>query len=390
MSMIIGSMLDNDVYKFYVQKAILSYHRSANVSARYVFQDRRPYGKFNQEFATRLAGEIDGMARLRLTDTEADWLLQRQSFLGRQYLEYLRNYRFNPDEVDFSVADGNLTLEIVGDSWARCCLWEVPLLAIISELYFRHCDTAWAREGQNERLQFKAAALDGLMYAELGTRRRRSYDSQDCAVCTLARCGKSWFLGTSNAHFAMKYGVKATGTVPHEWPMGVSAIDGLRGANYHAFARWAEIFQGNANLALPDTFGSGQFFRDCGRMIASQYAGLRQDSGDPHEFAANAERYYLKHSIAPNTKIVSFTDSLTPAKCWEIQRRWGQVFRCRYGIGTHFTNDFDTPALNMVIKLANCDGVPVVKLSDTPSKASGTPDALRVARWTFDHAKLDP
>ena len=60
------------------------------------------------------------------------------------------------------------------------------------------------------------------------------------------------------------------------------------------------------------------------------------------------------------------------------------------------SNDYgpDSPALSIVIKLAEVQDacgtvIPVVKLSDTPEKASGDPDAVRVAKWTHMGVPLD-
>ena len=90
--------------------------------------------------------------------------------------------------------------------------------------------------------------------------------------------------------------------------------------------------------------------------------------------------------------IVGFNfDSLNVEKAIKIKKYCGDAMKVVFGIGTHFSNDYNkasdptqkSPALNMVIKLFEINRIPCVKLSDTPGKASGDTDAIRVAKWTF-------
>ena len=60
------------------------------------------------------------------------------------------------------------------------------------------------------------------------------------------------------------------------------------------------------------------------------------------------------------------------------------------GVRTPFRYDGEkSEPLSIVIKLRTCAGVPVVKLSDNPEKATGDKDAIRVAKWTFNNEPLD-
>jgi nicotinate phosphoribosyltransferase len=225
-------------------------------------------------------------------------------------------------------------------------------------------------------------------FAEFGTRRRRSYAIQDKVIQAFQTYGG--FNGTSNVHFAMKYNLKPIGTMAHEWIMGVSALEGLRHANFHALQNWVRVYNADLGIALTDTFGTPAFFKNFNMRLAKLYDGVRHDSGDPFEFADKVIEHYKSLGIDPMSKVIVFSDGLNVEKCLEIAKYCNGKIRFSFGIGTHFTNDFEgSPALNMVIKIWMCDGVHVVKLGDGTGKTMGDPDAVRVAQWTFLDTPLD-
>ncbi len=384
---IITSILDNDLYKFTMQKAVLGY--KPGVPVRYVFSNRRPEGKFNASFMAALQEEIHEMRNLRLTDDEAFWLENMVPYLGQQYVAYLRNYRYQPSEVTIALTENNeLDLEINGP-WGRTILWEVPLMALISELYFRHCDTNWTEDGQREKAAQKADWLKGITFSDFGTRRRRSYHNQRLVVETMLEHARS-FVGTSNVHFSYLFGLKPKGTMAHEWIMGISALESLRHANYHALKIWSDVFGGNLGIALTDTFGTDVFFQDFDPYLSRLFDGVRHDSGNPIKFGHKTIEHYQSLQIPPKTKSIIFSDGLDCSGVVSIYDALREFIGVAFGIGTHFTNDYQgSPALNMVIKMWSCNGVPVVKLSDVPTKQIGERDALRVARWTFFGTPLD-
>lgn len=383
--MIIKSILDNDLYKFTQQAAVLASPLTCGRKVRYVFSNRRPEGKFTNWFERELHQEVSSMAMLRLGDAETTWLRQRVSFLPSTYVEWLRNYKYDPSEVCLKVVDGELELEING-TWERTILWEVPLMAIISELYFRHCDTDWDGRDQPTLALAKKQALEGILYADFGARRRRNFTTQDLIVRTFA--GEPNFVGTSNVHLAHKYNVRPIGTMAHEWIMGISALEGIRRANYHALKLWSDIFRGRLGIALTDTFGTDLFFQDFDGYLARLFDGVRHDSGDPFKFGEKAIAAYEKLGINPKTKTIVFSDGLDCDMARQLWAAFMNRINVSFGIGTHFTNDYvGSKALNMVIKMWSCNGVPVVKLSDVLTKQMGDKDALRVANWiVYGHA----
>lgn len=382
---VIASVLDNDLYKFSMQKAVLAYKQG--VPVRYVFSNRRPEGRFTEAFGKALAMELLELEKLRLTDGEAEWLLKTAPFLGKEYITFLQQYRFDPNEVCFAIRDGELQLEING-SWERTILWEVPLMALISELFFQHCDPEWSMVGQLEQAKQKAGWLQNIPFADFGTRRRRSYRVQLEVIAALQEHSNS-LVGTSNVHFARRFGLKPIGTMAHEWIMGISALESLRHANYYALKIWSKVFNGNLGIALTDTFGTDAFFEDFDPYLSRLFDGVRHDSGNPITFAHKAIEHYNRHRIDPRTKTIIFSDGLKCDNVVSIYDEFKDKINVSFGIGTHLTNDFTSPALNMVIKMWSCGGVPVVKLSDVPTKQIGKRDALRVANWTFFGTPLD-
>lgn len=383
------SMFDDDLYKFTMLQAVLKKHPGTPVS--YVFSNRRREGKFNDKFHDALRDQIKGMAELRATDGELTQFFGMCPFLDEPSLRpFLANFRFNPDQIETTLKDNDLELRILESPWESAIRWEVPLLYTISELFFRYCDTNWTWnvEQQTKAIQSKAVTLAGCNFADFGTRRRRSYDVQDLVVKTfLSRKG---FRGTSNVHLAMKHNTRPIGTMAHEWLMAISVLRGLRHANKFALTEWSDVFNGDLGIALPDTFGTKAFFEDFDGYLARLFDGVRHDSGDPYEFGEKVIAHYKKLGIDPTTKMIVFSDGLTSDLGSKLCVHFEGRIRVSLGIGTHFTNDFpNSKALNIVIKMATCLGIPVVKLSDVFTKAIGDKDALRVARWMFEQIPLD-
>lgn len=387
----INSILDSDLYKYSQQQAVLEIFPNAEVE--YVFSNRDLNMIFTAAAASEIRRRIDAMAALQLSPLEYEYI-KGLRFIKPMYAEYLRTYRFDPNEVHMELnTKGELSLSIKG-KWHSTILWEVPLMAIISEVYFEMVDTDWSYEGQVEQAKQKAESLSEVCkFADFGTRRRRSYISQDIVVRTMSQT--SGFVGTSNVHFAMKYGVTPIGTVAHEWFMGVSALRGLRHANHNALYNWVKVYDADLGVALTDTYGTESFFGDFDLKLAKTFDGVRHDSGDPKEFVEKVIAHYKKLNIDPTTKTIVFSDGLDVETAKYLAGYCEGRIRCSFGIGTNFTNSYlnsdgeKSKPLNMVIKLRRCDGIEVVKLSDNPAKAIGDRDAIRVAKWTFFNQPLD-
>jgi len=394
--LIIQSILDNDLYKFTMQQGVLELFPGTNVSYRF---KNRGIHRFNNDFLSALKRQIGKMGLLSLSTEEYSWIQSNIPFFKPAYLEYLKNYRFDPTEVEASLdAEDNLVLDIKG-TWESTILWEVPLMALISELYFKMIDTNWNSDGQTDLAFHKMYKLSKhyCYTADFATRRRRSFDNQDRVVNEMKEFAENkWgntFVGVSNVYLAKKHGLRPIGTMAHEWFMGISVLEGLRNANYYAITNWKRVYTGTLGIALTDTYGTEAFFNNFTLELSKLYDGVRHDSGDPFEFGDKVIAHYQKMGIDPLTKTIVFSDGLNVDKAIEIKKYFQTKIKVSFGIGTHFSNDFkDSPALNMVIKLwsvwHNGVEVPVVKLSDNPIKVMGDPGAVMVAKWTFCGAPI--
>ena len=263
MKPIITSILDNDLYKFTMQQAVLELFPNEKVSYRF---KNRGEQRFNVEFLRLLKEQINYMGQLALTQQEYSWIKTNIPFFKPLYLEYLKNYRYNPDEIEVYLENNDLVLNIKG-SWHSTILWEVPLMAMISELYFKVIDADW----NHNEIEVQVKASDKIqslyechcIYADFGTRRRRAFWVQDLVVGTMTRFqshkDRACFIGTSNLFFAMKYNIKPIGTMAHEWIMGNSVLESLRHANYRALDNWIRVYNADLGIALTDTFGTEAF-----------------------------------------------------------------------------------------------------------------------------------
>jgi len=380
------SLLDNDFYKITMQNAVIK--RFPYAHARYAFINRGEHA-FPEGFGEALRGEVDRMATLRLSDEEKRYLQTTCPYLDPTYLDFLAGFRYDPSEVTIEQQGSELSVVMEGP-WYRTILWEVPLMALISELWYQLRGVGVSQDDealieQRTREKIELYRQHGLKIAEFGTRRRFSFAVHDRVVKALRHYGGEAFSGTSNVLLAMRHGVKPIGTHAHEWFMFHGARFGFKMANSLALEHWVDVYRGDLGIALTDTFTTRAFFESFDKKFAKLFDGVRHDSGDPIEFADATIAHYQRLGINPLSKTIIFSDALTPEKVERIrafcQGRIGMAF----GIGTNFTNDIGVAPMNMVIKMveARPEGqgwLPVVKLSDVPTKNTGDPEMIALAK----------
>lgn len=387
MKPIIRSILDSDLYKFTQQNFVLQHYNEVDVT--YSFSNRDKSMSFNKKAVKEIENQIELMSKLKLTDAEYDWMKNNLTFLPVAYRQYLAAYRFNPKQVALYLApNGELEISIKG-KWRETILWEVPLMAIISEVYFRVMNTDWTMKGQVEMITNKAKTLNdtNCPFTDFGTRRRRNFETQELVVSIMKNYSN--FMGTSNCYLAMKYEVKALGTCAHEAIGAVAALETLNHPNKIFMERWTETYKGDLGTMLPDTFGIESFLKDFSLEKAKLWDGVRHDSGDPYVFTDKIVEHYKKLKIDPKSKIIIFSNALDPETAIQLKEYCKDKIRCSFGIGTNFTSDFykvsnpleKSSPMNMVIKMTMANGVPVVKLSDTPSKAIGDPKMVEIMKY---------
>ncbi|WP_419034455.1 nicotinate phosphoribosyltransferase [Dysgonomonas gadei] len=372
--MIIKHFTDNDLYKFSVMLAIQKLYPWAYV--KYAFTNRGGT-QFPEGFAERMREEVAAMADLKLTQEEKKFVKTKCYFFDPVFVDFLEGFRYKPEEVTIVQEGGDLSVIIEG-YWYRTVLWEVPLLAIISELYFKM--TGVTPAAVEEKAVVKAKALSGIEadYSEFGTRRRFSFEVQDKVVGALKAHSGEYFKGTSNVYLAMKYNTTPIGTMPHEWFMYHGAIYGYRSANIKGLEAWVDVYDGSLGIALTDTYTTDAFFDSFSLKHAKLFDGVRHDSSDPLVFADKAIQFYEKNRIDPTSKTLVFSDSLNLESVKAIKNHVAGRMHDTYGIGTFFSNDVGVKPLNIVIKLTDVkvhkkdsNYLKAVKLSDVAGKHTG-------------------
>ncbi|KAK3808898.1 MAG: nicotinate phosphoribosyltransferase [Linnemannia gamsii] len=404
------SILDNDLYKFTMQQAVLQHYPSTPCS--YHFTNRSPHlARLPRAAVPWLQSKINAMGDLRLTKEEREFLEKKCPYLREEYLNWLeKEFRLRP-EREVKKFKEFVEITIQGE-WHQVILYEVPLLALVAEAYYRFGDKDWSYDGQFEVARAKSQRLvdAGASFAEFGTRRRRDYETQriviqglvagSAAESTIA-AGKGFLAGTSNLHFAHKFNITPIGTMAHEWFMGIAAILGdASQANQVALDRWAQTYPSQAlGIALTDTFTTEVFLKTFKDSLARDWTGVRHDSGDAFEFMDRMIDHYDQDPLVGpemrRKKRIVFSDGLDTELAVRLYKSAVEKgIGATFGIGTHFTNDYHhlsssgggggerttSSAMNIVIKLHSCAGRECVKLSDDPSKESGGAEAVALVK----------
>ncbi len=386
---IIRSVLDNDLYSLTMAQAIMRWYDRVNVG--YTFNNRGGT-KFSSVLTNALRQQINFMADLQLTDEEENFLRIRCGhYLRPSFIDWLSQYRFNPDEVVISHTNGNLSVTIEGP-WYRTVFWEVPLLAVISELYFGVTGTSPDQDYRNRAFtKARTFCEHGIKFSDFGTRRRYSQEVHENVIQELMRGGKASLVGTSNVDLARRYQLTPIGTHGHQWFMAHAGMYGYRMANMKALEVWAQEFGGYLGFALTDTFTTDVFLSDFNAYYAKLFDGVRQDSGDPMEFADRMIEHYRFLKVDPRDKQIVFSDGLNVPAVLDIQKHVsGRIKEALFGIGTDLTNDVGVTPLNIVIKLDHLRlpenrnrPVYVVKFSDSPGKVTGRIEAVQHASYSL-------
>jgi len=378
----IQSILDNDLYKFSMQQAVhMLYPR---VQAQYEFINRG-LTPFPDGFALKVKAQIKKMAALKLSRDQKAFLETKCYFLTPVYLDYLESYRYDPGEVTIQQDKDVLILKITGP-WYRTILWEIPLMAIISETFFKMTRQKPLSEQKRRSVNLDKARVLGsnaVKFADFGTRRRFSAKNHEQLLQDLLSYENHTLIGTSNVHFAHQFNLTPIGTLAHEWFMFHAVLHGYQMANPSAQDAWVKVFHGDLGIALTDTYTTDVFLSTFDTFDAKLFDGIRQDSGDPFLFVDKIIKHYERLHIDPSTKTVVFSDGLDVEKAVKIHHYCNGRIRDAYGIGTNLTNDVGVIPLNMVIKLTKCRTSSdklwrnTVKLSDDKGKHTGDPKELK-------------
>lgn len=373
---IIKSLLETDMYKFSMGQAI--YHQFSDYKTTWTFKCRNKNVHFTKEMVEEIKDQIKHYCILRFKEDELKYL-ENIKWIKGSYVDFLRLW--SPRYEDFEIttnAECGLFIETRG-TWLNTSMYEIPVLAIVNEVYFRMAHNydelikSFERK-LNEKIKWLA---DGKYYistfSEFGLRRRLSAEAQEMAVKKLAetKLCSSTFIGTSNVYLAYKYGLTPTGTMAHEWIMCVGQGNHKHNpaySNWYALDAWVKEYGVLNGTALTDTITTDCFLKDFQLTYATLFSGVRHDSGDPYEWGDKMIAHYNELGIDSTTKTLLFSDSLDFERADKLFRYFNGRAKVAFGIGTYISNDTDVEPLNIVMKTTFCNGGDVAKISDTPGK----------------------
>ena len=388
-SPILTSLLDTDAYKLHMQQAVFHRYPAITVAAEFRCRGDELLG----EYADEIRAQVAMMSELALTEAEHRYL-SSLPFFHQDYLNWLREFRYDPQQVSISNHAGKLHIRIAGP-WREVIMWEVPLLAVISEVVHRHRSPQATPEMAISQLrqnlaQFKQLSGDidisRFKLMDFGSRRRFSREVQQAIVSTLKN-EFPYLVGTSNYDLAHRLDLIPVGTQAHEWFQAHQQISPvLANSQRAALQAWLDEYPDQLGIALTDCITMDAFLRDFGKQFAQRYQGLRHDSGDPIEWGEKAIAHYQQLGIDPMSKTLVFSDNLDLDKALALYRHFDRRINLAFGIGTRLTcNIPGVKPLNIVIKLVECKGKPVAKLSDSPGKTiCQDPAFVKALRKAFD------
>lgn len=400
---IIRSLCDLDFYK--LTTAQFAWEHYSNVGVSWRVTNRTKTFRLAEEIKIEdLRAQLDHARSLRFTETEII-ILRGQSFYGKKgifsegFLNALRTFQL--PEYSLGVgSDGQFDLTFSGPWW-QSSLWEIFALSIINELRSRATmadmsrstlDIVFARAKVKLYEKLELIAAGGVKnITDFGTRRRHSFLWQEHCVLTAKEVLGDAFTGTSNVHLAMKHGLEAKGSIPHEVTMTLAALantdEELVQSQFDVLRKWQTMYHNNMLVFLPDTFGTTQFLANAPQWVAN-WTGARPDSKDPFIAGKELIDWWSNQGLTRDQvakKLVIFSDGLDHVSINDLWEYFNGRITVGFGWGTNFTNDFrntvpnDPTALSpisLVCKVDSVDGRPAVKLSDNTSKATGEPSEV--------------
>ena len=392
MPAIITSLLDTDLYKFTMWQALL--HRHPQTQAEYEFVCRNQPAYPLADLLDEVNAELDHLCQLRFTPGELDYLGGLR-FIKSDFIDFLRIFQFQRAFISAS-AEGEQLRIVARGPQVHMMGFEIFVLAIVNELYFRRFDAAAAlaqgrinlaqKIAQLQQLASEVALAHPFELFDFGVRRRYSSAWQREVVQAFASQAGEWFKATSNVYLARELNLVPVGTMAHEYLQTYQALGvRLRDFQTAALEDWVQEYRGDLGIALTDTIGMDAFLSDFDLYFAKLFDGLRHDSGDPYVWGEKALAHYEKLRIDAHTKRLVFSDGLDIARALALYRHFGERTQLGFGIGTQLTNDMGLEPLSIVMKLTHANGQPVAKISDSPGKTlCDNPTFLAYLRQVFN------
>lgn len=412
---IIQTPMETDAYKFSMGQCI--FHQFNNYMTEWTFRCRNKDVKFTPDMVKEISEQIDHFCSLSFSNEELQWLEINLPWIHRDYLDYLRLWRPNRNEIIIGTRsdydnDCGLGIKAYG-TWLNTSMYEIAILAIVNEVYFafkygegkKYAECIRRTKDHLNRLVntcVDTGICGGeIVFSEFGMRRRYSKTFQNALIDILSgrkRRGElHGFVGTSNVHLAKAYCLKAVGTQAHEFIMCVGQGNHKHNpaySNWYAMDAWIKEYGVLNGIALTDTLSTDLFLHDFGLTYATLFSGVRHDSGDPKVWGDKIIEHYQQLGIDPKTKTLLFSDSLNFDRALELFKYFTNRCKVAFGIGTFLSNPLDDP-LNIVMKVTECNGCPVAKLSDVEGKGMCKDEEYlsylkRSIKWRIEHEDGTP
>lgn len=381
------SLLDTDYYKF--TQGQLIFNNFSTIITEHVFINRNNYQDFTP-FIAEIKDTIKQLCDLKIKKDEIIFLKSQQVFKD-SYIEFLRLLHLNAEHIIIENND-NFTLKIQGPFYLT--IFFEQLLSIISEIYNKNNYPNVDYDSGIQNLEKKIKIVKntpGFIFSDFGTRRRFSHMWHRRVIeYILKNIDSNTFIGTSNVLFAKEYSIKPIGTQAHEIFMLSQQLGvRVRDSQKYMLQKWVDEYRGSLGIALTDTIGIDAFLKDFDLYFSKLYDGVRHDSGCPYTWASKICKHYKAFKIDPNTKTLVFSDGLDFEKAVAILTYCKETLgttNVSFGIGTNLTNDIpESKPLSIVIKMQKCNGQPVAKISDEPSKAQcQDPEFLSYLKKVFE------
>ncbi|MGB9190480.1 nicotinate phosphoribosyltransferase [Acinetobacter sp.] len=401
MAPIIQSLLDTDLYKFTMLQVVL--HKFPQTHSVYHFRCRNLEDTVYPltDILDDLNQQLDYLCQLKFKEDELLYLRSLR-FIKSDFVDYLELFQLKRRFIKASIDEqGRLDIWIEGPM-VQAMMFEIFVLAIVNELYFMRIRSDEVLAEGERRLQAKVELLKHyekelkpheppFLVSDFGTRRRYSFAWQKHVIEVFNQASPNIFRGTSNVLIAKELGITPIGTMAHEFLQAFQALDvRLRDFQKAALETWVQEYRGDLGIALTDVVGMDAFLRDFDLYFAKLFDGLRHDSGDPYAWGDKAYAHYKKLKIDSKTKMLTFSDGLNLEKAWGLHQYFKDRFQVSFGIGTNLTNDFGQTPLNIVLKLVECNGQSVAKISDSPGKTMTDNDTfLAYLRQVFNLSETE-
>ena len=396
---IIQSLLDTDLYKFTMLQVVL--HKFPQTHSLYHFRCRNLEDTVYPltDILDDLNQQLDYLCQLKFKEDELLYLRSLR-FIKSDFVDYLELFQLKRRFIKASIDEqGRLDIWVEGPM-VQAMMFEIFVLAIVNELYFTRIRSDEVLAEGERRLQAKIALTQKyqseqnpedppFLVSDFGTRRRYSFAWQKHVIEEFHAAVPNIFRGTSNVLIAKQLDITPIGTMAHEFLQAFQALDvRLRDFQKAALETWVQEYRGDVGIALTDVVGMDAFLRDFDLYFAKLFDGLRHDSGDPYEWGDKAYAHYKKLKIDSKTKMLTFSDGLNIEKAWNLHQYFKDRFQVSFGIGTNLTNDMGQTPLNIVLKLVECNGQSVAKISDSPGKTMTDNDTfLAYLRQVFNLAE---